>query len=99
MGIIMAVVAALLIHMERKAVTHMKPSIMEVIASPDNIKARRASLLCRPNGTKVEILKLLKMLLKSCQIFLYIGYLTPQQQEQSLGFPCKTFVCPSPIHD
>ena len=48
MGIIMAVVAALLIHMERKAVTHMKPSMMEVIASPDSIRALRASLLCKP---------------------------------------------------
>ena len=51
----MAVVAALLIHMERKAVTHMKPSMMEVIASPDNIKARKASLLCRPGWTNVEV--------------------------------------------
>ena len=50
----MAVVAALLIHMERKAVTHMKPSIMEEIASPDNISALRASLLCRPEWTNVE---------------------------------------------
>ena len=48
MGIIMAVVAALLIHMERKAVTHMKPSMMEVIASPESIRALRASLLCKP---------------------------------------------------
>ena len=55
MGIIIAVVAALLIHMERKAVTHMKPSMMEVIASPDNIKARKASLLCRPGWTNVEV--------------------------------------------
>ena len=45
----MAVVAALLIHMERKAVTHMKPSIMEVIASPESIRALKASLLCRPD--------------------------------------------------
>ena len=55
MGIIMAVVAALLIHMERKAVTHMKPSMMEVIASPDNIRARKASLLCRPGWTNDEV--------------------------------------------
>ena len=44
----MAVVAALLIHMERKAVTQMKPNMMEVIASPDSNRALRASLLCKP---------------------------------------------------
>ena len=48
-GIIMAVVAALLIHMDRKAVTHMKPNMMEVMASPDSIRALKASLLCRPD--------------------------------------------------
>ena len=48
----MAVVAALLIHMDRKAVTHMKPNIMEVIASPDSIRALKASLLCRPDHVK-----------------------------------------------
>ena len=44
----MAVVAALLIHMDMKAVRTMNPNMMEDGEAPDNIRALRASLLCRP---------------------------------------------------
>ena len=51
MGIIKAVVAALLIHMDMKAVRVMKPSMMEEGEVPDIISALSASRLCRPDSS------------------------------------------------
>ena len=51
MGIIMAVVAALLIHMDMKAVKIMKPSMIEEGWVPDIISALRANLLWRPDSS------------------------------------------------
>ena len=61
MGIIMAVVAALLIHMDRKAVKIMKPSMMEEGEVPDIISALSASRLCRPDSSTARAIMRLPM--------------------------------------